>query len=432
MKSFYITLFSLMSLLSYGQTFDDNFYEKTLRIDYIHAGDSEHESYYFESLKEEPHFAGSKSTLIDDNNFGMQRLEVYDIESNTLIYSRGFCVLFTEWQSTPEAKLIEKAYRESMVMPFPKKDVRIEIHSRNRQGVFEKKFEHLVDVNSIYIEKRVSTLDSFDILSSGEPASKVDIVFLSEGYAADEYDKFKADCENFKYEIFKFSPFKERESDFNIRGVWAPSQDSDITNPGKDMWHNTALEAKFFTFESDRYQMVDDFQKVRDVASTVPYDLIYILSNTETYGGGAIYNFYGISSSSHPTEAGRVFVHEFGHLLLGLGDEYEGDASVEEFYPEGIEPWEVNLTRNIDFDKKVIWNSLLDKSTPIPTEECAENSNVVGLYEGGGYASEGIYRPWVNCIMRTLNDGGYCPVCKGGINQMIDFIISTSSAAHPF
>ena len=38
----------------------------------------------------------------------------------------------------------------------------------------------------------------------------------------------------------------------------------------------------------------------------------------EKYGGGGIFNFYGISAAHHPTRTGKIYVHEFGHLLLGL------------------------------------------------------------------------------------------------------------------
>ncbi|MFI3281552.1 MAG: M64 family metallopeptidase [Rikenellaceae bacterium] len=422
MKKILITAVgTLLCAAGFSQSFGDYFEEKSLRIDYIHAGNALEESYYFEALKEEPHFAGSRVNLIDDNNLGMQYLKVYDLSSEELIYSRGFCVLFTEWQATAEAKQISRAYRESMVMPYPKNDVRIEIHSRNREGNFVKKFEHVVDPSSIYIEKRKCSLPTFEVHGSGAPANSVDIVFIPEGYSADEYDKFKADCENFSSQIFTFSPLKEESARFNIRAVWSPSVDSGVSVPG-EQWCNTALGAKFYTFESERYQMVDDFQRVRDVAANVPYDLIYIISNTTKYGGGGIYNYYGISSSSHPTEAGRIFVHEFGHLLLGLADEYEGDASVDDFYPQGVEPWELNITRDIKLEKKPVWRNLVESATPVPTEESDANSAVVGVYEGGGYASEGIYRPWVNCMMRTLNDGGFCPVCRQGILDMIDFI----------
>ena len=152
---------------------------------------------------------------------------------------------------------------------------------------------------------------------NGNPAHRVDIVLLPEGYGAGERAKFESACREFAREFFSYSPFREYVSRFNIRAVWAPSADSGVTIPGERVWRNTACGASFYTFGSERYQMVDDFQRLRDIAAHVPYDYIYVLSNTQKYGGGGIFNFYGISAAHHPTRTGKIYVHEFGHLLLG-------------------------------------------------------------------------------------------------------------------
>ncbi|MEG1650140.1 MAG: M64 family metallopeptidase, partial [Rikenellaceae bacterium] len=256
--------------------------------------------YYFDRLIEEPYFAGSKESLIDTNNFGNQYLKVYDAKTNELIYSRGFCVLFSEWADTEEATHMSKAYRESVVLPYPKNSVRIEIHSRNKKGEFEKKFEYITDPSSFYIQKPTYTLPVFEVHYTGAAAKRLDVVLIPEGYAADEKDKFVADCKRFADEMFKYSPFKENAQRFNIRGVWKASEQHGVTIPGENEWRRTATSAKFYTLESERYIMVDNFQTVRDIAGNAPYDLIYILTNTQKYGGGGIYNFYGISSANHP------------------------------------------------------------------------------------------------------------------------------------
>ncbi|MFI3322285.1 MAG: M64 family metallopeptidase [Rikenellaceae bacterium] len=424
MKKLILTLSLLCATtIAKAEEFEKYFENKTLRMDYIHAGNYNSESYYFERLLEEPYFAGSRKNLVDTNNFGNQYLKVFDTESGKLIYSKGFCVLFSEWADTQEAREISKAYKEAVVMPYPKNRVRIELHSRKSDGEFEKKFEHEVDPSSIYIEKYSCNLPVFEVQYSGNGANKVDVVLIPEGYDADEKDEFKAACSHFASEMFRFSPYKENAQKFNIRGVWSPSPEHGVTIPGEYEWRRTTVDAKFYTLESERYQMVDNFQKVRDIAANAPYDLIYIISNTQKYGGGAIYNFYGISSANNAQSSGEVFAHEFGHLLLGLADEYVGGVTVNEMYPEGVEPWEVNITRKIDFEKnKPIWSNLIDKSLPNPTPATAENGDKVGMYEGGGYLEKGIYRPWVNCMMNTLKDSEFCPVCSKGIEDMIDFI----------
>ena len=83
--------------------FDKYFHNKTLRMDYTHCGNSELEEIYFEELLEEPYWGGSKTNLIDTMFYGNYYLNVYDVATDKLIYSRGYCTLFGEWQTTDEA-----------------------------------------------------------------------------------------------------------------------------------------------------------------------------------------------------------------------------------------------------------------------------------------------------------------------------------------
>ena len=79
MKSkFTIIVLLILSIQVSAQkiNFDDYFIHKTLRFDYIHAGNSEGESIYASQLKEEPYWGGSQTNLIDKNNYGEYRLMV--------------------------------------------------------------------------------------------------------------------------------------------------------------------------------------------------------------------------------------------------------------------------------------------------------------------------------------------------------------------
>ena len=230
----------------------------------------------------------------------------------------------------------------------------------------------------------------------------MDLVLIPDGYSAIEKEKFIQAAQQFAQEFFSFSPYKENASRCNIRAVWAPSQESGVTLPGEHVWRNTAAKAQFYTFGSERYQKIEDFQGLRDISAHVPYDYIYVLSNTQNYGGGGIYNFYGISAAHHPTSTGKIYVHEFGHVLLGLGDEYVGNVSYNDMYPPGVEPWEANLTTLVNFDGKY--------------------KNATGVFEGGGYVNKGVYRPSFTCLMKEFSTDAFCPVCTQAILKHIDFI----------
>jgi len=413
---FAVAFFVQTSDAQFGKYFTD----KTLRLDFYHCGNSETEQYYFDELIQEPYWAGSLNNLIDTHSFGNQLIEVHAADTGELIFSRGYCTLFGEWQTTPEAKTTNCCYPESVVMPFPREKVVVSIQSRNRKGVFEKKFEYAVDPKSYFIKKEREKLPVFDIVHSGDPNKKVDIVLLPEGYTENQRDLFTADCQKFADEFFKYAPYSQNKDKFNIRGVWAPSKDAGPDIPGQNIWNKTRLNGSYYTFDSERYLMVKDFQGVRDVAGNAPYDYIYILANTDKYGGGAIYNFYGISAAHHENETGKIYTHEFGHLFAGLGDEYVGGVTYSEFYPADVEPWEPNLTTLVGFDKK--WKSMLPEGTVIPTPTKDRNAEKLGVYEGGGYVSKGVYRPWINCLMNNLHTiDVFCPVCSKSIQEMIDF-----------
>ena len=416
-------LFCCFASQTVNAQFEKYFREKTLSFDFYHCGDNRTECYYFDELIEEPYWAGSKVSLVDTTGYGNQMFKIVDVASGTVIYSRSYCTLFNEWQTTEEAGKSRKCMPEGVVFPYPKNDVRIELYARNRQGDFEKKFEQMIRVDDYFIRKFTPRYDTFEVMYNGDPAHKVDIVLLPEGYAENEKEKFRQACEGFVREFFNYSPYKEKVSQFNVRAVWTPSKESGVTMPGEHVWRQTALKAGFYTFGAERYQMVEDFQGIRDVAAHAPYEYVYILSNTQKYGGGGIYNFYGISAANHPTRTGKIYVHEFGHVLLGLGDEYGGNAPYSDMYPADVEPWEENLTTLVHFDRKKVWKGLLDASTPVPTVVDKKAPERVGVYEGGGYVAKGVYRPWTNCLMNNLHaTDRFCPVCCEAITRYVDWL----------
>lgn len=423
MKKIAASLLVFVPLLSFAR-FERWFEDKTMRFDYYHCGDAESEEYYFSALRQEPFWGGSRVSLIDENGYGNQLFKIVDAATGEVIYSRGFCTLWNEWQTTAEARLLRKGMPESVVFPFPKDDVRIEIYSRERSGRFVKKFEQHISPRSRFISNYPPRYDTFEVEVNGPAACRVDVVLLPEGYDDSEREKFEEACRYFAESLFSFEPYGELRDRFNIRAVWVPSPRSGVSVPGAGVWKNSSAGAAFWTFDSERYQMTDNFTALRDQAGHVPYDLIYVLSNSDKYGGGGIYNFYGLSSAHHPTSTAKVYIHEFGHLLLGLGDEYTGGVSYEEslLYPLDREPWEVNLTTLVDFESKE-WSGMLLSGTPVPTPLEGSDAERLGVYQGGGYVSRGIYRPWPNCLMNSLRKTDkFCPVCQRGIRNQIEFL----------
>ena len=417
----YILLFTLLPIVSFPQiTFDQYFLNKTLRLDYFHTGNDTSDSYSIDELIEEPYWGGSKVNLLDIFDYGDYKFVVKDFDSGTEIYSKTYSTLFSEWQTTDEAKQTVKSFSETIVFPYPKNNVIVEFYSRDKKNILNKKFEYVVNPNSYFIKtERILEYKNFDVLNSNDSDEAVDIVIIPDGYTKDEMNKFKEDCERFAGYLFNASPYNENKDRFNIWGIEAPSKESGTDIPAENIWTNTIVSTQFYMFDLDRYLMTRDNKILRHVASNAPYDQIFILVNTKKYGGGAIYNHYSVCVSDNNFSE-YIFTHEFGHGFAGLGDEYyTSDVAYNEFYPLDVEPLDPNLTTLVNFDSK--WKDMLESKTPIPTPATKEFSKTLGVFEGGGYVAKGVYRPMQDCSMKSISVDNFCPVCKRAIKQMIDF-----------
>ena len=61
---------------------------------------------------------------------------------------------------------------------------------------------------------------------------------------------------------------------------------------------------------------------------------------------------------------------------------------------------------------------MIKEGTPIPTNDPSAS---IGVFEGGGYSSKGVYRPAYDCRMRTNSSPVFCPVCDRAIRRIISF-----------
>ena len=329
-----------------------------------------------------------------------------DIQSGDTLYRMSFSSLFQEWQTTEEATRVRKSFENVFLLPMPESKARVKVELYDFWGNVVASLGHDVDPSDILIRHIAPTVPEHRyLLQSGSPQEKIDVVIVAEGYTAEEMDMFYADAQVAMEAILKHEPFGQYKDRFNFVAVALESQDSGVSVPGEGEWKNTALKAHFNTFYMDRYLTTLRLKNMHDRLCGVPYEHIVILANTDTYGGGGIYNSYTLTTAHHPAFK-PVVVHEFGHSFAGLADEYYYDDQYVEYYYPGIEPWEQNITTLADFDSK--WKDMLDKGE-------AE------LHEGAGYQSKGVYRPAVDCRMHTNRAENFCPVCQRALGRMIEF-----------
>lgn len=415
-------LFSCPIITSAINSFDIYFTDKALRVDFMLAGNSSKTVVYPVGIKEEPYWGGSKNNLIDIFNMGNFKYEIYDDSDNILIYSRGFCSLYQEWQTTNEARTSDRSFYEVATMPFPKNKIRFVLSMRERKGTFSKLFETKIDPADYFIKREAPlNVGVTRIYNGGNPLNCVDLAFIAEGYREDEMGKFRDDVKKMADYLFTEPPYSDYKGKFNIWAVEALSQDSGTDIPGEGIYVNTALNSSFYTFDLDRYLTTQDIKSVNDYAAAVPHDNIIVLINSTKYGGGGVYNYYSGTTAGHQLSL-KVFAHEFGHGFAGLADEYySSTVAYNDFYPLDVEPWEPNITTMVNFDSK--WKKMIGKDVPVPTPANEKYINVTGLFEGGGYVSKGIFRPEMECRMKGNSPKGFCSVCQKAIKEMIEFYI---------
>lgn len=435
-------LLTIIATLTFGyanaQKFDDYFENKTLRLDYIFAGDSATQAIYFEQAFSMSQWAGRRDRLAEKFLQGNGQITVRDHEKGNIIYINTFSTLFQEWQSTEEATKVRKAFETSYIVPYPKRPIDITVTLTDVHNKVSSELTHTIDPADILIRPIGDNGIPFKyIMKNGSIDNCVDIAIVAEGYTETEMEKFYTDAQRATDAIFGHEPFKSMRNRFNVAAVASPSLDEGPCIPREGKWKRSATNSHYDTFYSDRYLMTSDIHKVYDILSGVPFEHIIVLVNSSTYGGGGIYNQITLSTSDHSTFK-QVLVHEFGHSYGGLGDEYYYDDQYSSMYPADTEPWEPNLTTLVDFKSK--WADLVPANTPIPTppadipdfrtikpddkkgwKAINEATQVVGVFEGGGYQTKGVYRPAQECRMKINEVEHFCPVCSRAIVRITDF-----------
>jgi hypothetical protein len=460
------TLPEIVPVVKGSQDFNSWFTDNTMRLDYFHSGTANEEHFATDRIVSDGIWSGSKKVLLDELKLGLYFFKVIDKESSTLLYSRGFADIFGEWQSTPEASEKWGTFNESLRFPWPLKPITVILQKRDSLNNFKTIWTTDIDPDPSKRQVNPAELihsNKVDIIAeNGSAESKVDIVILGDGYTGNEMEKFRKDAQRLSGYLMNKEPFLSRKNDFNIRAIETPSEVSGVNKPHHNVFKRTPLSVHYSSFDSERYALSYDNRTIRDVASQVPYDLMVIMVNERTYGGGGIYNLYTTVSADNKF-AEYIMIHEMGHHMGALADEYYTSSVSYEMPDITAEPWETNITAL--FDKNNLkWKDLVEPGTPVPTpwnkeefdrfgysiqkerdslraamvpEEIMEDlftrqmnreneyfekelyRDKVGAFEGAGYMAKGLYRPQIDCIMYTRHLQ-FCKVCRRSLEDVID------------
>ena len=408
-----------------------DFENGAIRLELLQTGHATQCELECKSMVYESTWPENPNHYLSPFGYGDFKVRVLRPSDKTLLYQKGFDTLFTEYASTQPALDGKSAVFETTVrIPKPKEPVIVAIDKRTKDGRWREYWSIALDPTDPAIQPVEKVDDKLEVIQqhhSGPPQQCVDLVFLAEGYKREEKDKFIQDLKKMTNTLFETTPYKENKSKFNIVGVFGASKESGTDIPHRNVQRDTLLNTSFNTLGIQRYLLLESNHLIHRIASTVPYDHIIVLVNSTQYGGGSIRMDFCVTTTGYSTSP-FVFVHELGHGLAYLADEYIGNVTYNDLYPEGIEPPDPNLTRELDASK-IKWRQFLTRDVAIPTplaNNPKPSSRIVGAFEGGGYLSKGIYRSEEKCLMGQ-NDSpfGFCVACEQGIRSAIEYYSST-------
>ena len=436
---------------------------RTFRVDAFHTGNAAEERFALDRLVVEPlPFPGNPDRPVDELNLGKYLFEVRDQATNRLLYSRGYATIFGEWETTAEAKEVNRTFHESLRFPAPERPVQVVVKKRDRRNGFREIWSLVVDPKDMFVDPSPPAPAGpvIEIQRSGPPERTLDLLILGDGYTKGECAAFEAQARKFSQALFAVEPFRARRDDFNVRALCPPARESGVSRPSTGIHRDSPVGATFDAFGLERYVLAFDNRRFRELASQVPYDFVAILVNAETYGGGGIQGLYATVAASS-LWAPYVFVHELGHHIAGLADEYF-TSDVAYLPGERVEPWERNVTTLPD-PARPKWAAT--PGTPLPTpwdqpgyekraREFQEKRKVirkrngpesemdalflaqkeeesamlsaephaarVGAFQGANYEAKGSYRSQVDCVMFSRDDVPFCSACRGALEEVID------------
>ncbi|MEM9991520.1 MAG: M64 family metallopeptidase, partial [Bacteroidota bacterium] len=247
------------------------------------------------------------------------------------------------------------------------------------------------------------------LLYSGSPATKFDLVFMGDGFTSSQQGEFNELVEEHFKAIFTYenggmdNVFAELQDAFNVHRVNMNSSASGVSDQictkkdncgvSSTVNRNTPYRFKYsgcwnccwMTWDNNSMTRVNNaLQNVGLLGA----EYIVMILNESSGGGCRRGNVVAITKSS----SSRVLLHELGHSIGNLADEY---GSKDECYGGSNTPRR-NMDTNTNNSK---WNKFARASitTGIPREYNVSQS---GHFEGGMYVTRCIYRPSTNSTMR--------------------------------
>ncbi|MBN2270699.1 MAG: hypothetical protein JXN61_08800 [Sedimentisphaerales bacterium] len=225
------------------------------------------------------------------------------------------------------------------------------------------------------------------IIDNGQSENRIDIVFIGDGYTADQLDLYAAHVENAVAGLFSQQPLAAYAGYFNVHRVDVISSESGVDEPASGIYRDTALDMAYDCGGIARLLCIN-YSKAQDAAGSAPQvDTIIALANSTRYGGAG---YSGLATAAGAnSSAVELVLHEYGHSFAHLADEYDSGGTTTYTGPEPGQPNVSIYTAAEQLAQQTKWYRWLD----LPN---------VDTFEGALHSRYGIYRPTSNSKMRSL------------------------------
>lgn len=412
-----------------------------LRIDFLHAGTPAAEQYtvagWFASAAADPHRRGQ----LDPR--GGYRWTLLDGDGR-LLACRGYSTLLEEWQSTVvgQDEGTGREFRETHSVPWlPGATLRLE--RRGPQDRYATLFEMPLPAAGA-----VPAAPAPPARTLRHLAGRTDVpplLLVSEGYTAAEAGAFFAHAQRACAVLLAASPFAEQAQRLAVAALHVPSAASGIPALPDTAGAGTAFGTSYGTFGMARYMVATDLHALHRAIDGIGHLTLVLLCNAAEYGGSGIFDSNAtVAAAMDELDFGYVLLHELGHSLGGLGDEYFGkDVTYSTDGSDAWMPWEPNVSL-LGADGRVKWSDRASAPVPSPwrhadylavmrsgapaAEQRTQLAELlageplrgrVGAFEGARYQAHGMYRPEVDCRMFSKSATRYCAVCQDTMAEVL-------------
>ena len=270
------------------------------------------------------------------------------------------------------------------------------------------------------------TIPVYTIQKTRSDTENMVVVVCGEGYTKSQQGKFINDVKRLWQDAMKYEPYRSYADRFNVYALCTASE-STFDNGGStffdviiDKYNSPVISnnlhgSQWKNHIFERCIGPEFIEKIHDAhikkkcdPNTIPsgseYEPYYyvhdyiaqfamVVNTTNDFGGAynnREYGFHYFISPSDSYRASKTFAHEFGHGLLGLGDEYSGGYLLDDKELKSL-----NLS-SVEDPEKIKWRQFLGFRNTYTCRNAYGSKMLVSSYE---------------CIMRDTNYQ-FCEVCR--------------------